>query len=368
MGKKSQMKRAVKKNKKDYLIITEQYDVKGGLRSIVNSLIPFLKDKYSIFNMNNKGKRKNNEKCTYYYNKFASIYLFKVIITIFKLKNNKKMNGKTLIISASPLFGFLALFSPIRPNIWFATSFWHEFIHKNFTTELKKNKLIFLLELFLLPIYFILENLIVLNKKINFFALSKSTRNKFFFEKNIRIMYPSIEDYWFKESSVEKENIIISVARFDDTRKDIFTLLKTAEKLPQYEFQIIGPYPKNINIEKYKNIKFLGEMEKKNIKQYLDKAKLFYLPSRQEGLGIVYLEALASGLPVITMKNGGAEDIIKNNYNGYLCNIGDYQCAAQKISLVLKNNEIYKKLYSHSIEFSKKYKEKISFTAMNFLK
>ena len=64
----------------------------------------------------------------------------------------------------------------------------------------------------------------------------------------------------------------------------------------------------------------------------------------------------------------GAEDIIKNGYNGYLCNIGDCVCAAQRISSILENKGIYEKLCSNSIKFSKEHKEKNSLTGKNFLK
>ena len=69
----------------------------------------------------------------------------------------------------------------------------------------------------------------------------------------------------------------------------------------------------------------------------------FVLPSRYETFGVVYIEALASGRPVIGALNGGAEDII-NNLNGYLVPIDDIDKLAEKML------ELYKKIDSYNEE------------------
>ena len=67
---------------------------------------------------------------------------------------------------------------------------------------------------------------------------------------------------------------------------------------------------------------FLGALSRDDVSKWMNKCDCFVLPSRYETFGVVYIEALASGRPVIGALNGGAEDII-NNLNGYLVPIDD---------------------------------------------
>ena len=61
------------------------------------------------------------------------------------------------------------------------------------------------------------------------------------------------------------------------------------------------------------------------------------MPSVYESFGIVYLEALSYGLPVIASKRTGAVDFIKNGVNGYLVEKRDVKGIAEAIEKVEKN-------------------------------
>ena len=64
-------------------------------------------------------------------------------------------------------------------------------------------------------------------------------------------------------------------------------------------------------------ITFLGEVKREDVVKELNKCDGFVLPSEHETFGVVYIEALSLGKPVLGTKNGGAEDIIKH-FNGIL--------------------------------------------------
>ena len=68
------------------------------------------------------------------------------------------------------------------------------------------------------------------------------------------------------------------------------------------------------------------------------KADAFVLPSRYETFGVVYIEALASGTPVIGTFNGGAEDIITHD-NGYIVDIDDIDSLASAMKDITINKE-----------------------------
>ena len=88
---------------------------------------------------------------------------------------------------------------------------------------------------------------------------------------------------------------------------------------------------------------FLGALSRDDVSKWMNKCDCFVLPSRYETFGVVYIEALASGRPVIGALNGGAEDII-NNLNGYLVPIDDIDKLAEKML------ELYKKIDSYNEE------------------
>ena len=85
---------------------------------------------------------------------------------------------------------------------------------------------------------------------------------------------------------------------------------------------------------------FLGALSRDDVSKWMNKCYCFVLPSRYETFGVVYIEALASGRPVIGALNGGAEDII-NNLNGYLIPIDDIDILAEKMIEVYDNIESY---------------------------
>jgi glycosyltransferase involved in cell wall biosynthesis len=80
------------------------------------------------------------------------------------------------------------------------------------------------------------------------------------------------------------------------------------------------------------NIKLLGFKNRQEIAFYLQNCHAFALASRSETFGVVYIEAMATGLPVIATKCGGPEDFV-NEQNGILVNVDD----VDDLSCALKN-------------------------------
>ncbi|RJR22734.1 MAG: glycosyltransferase family 1 protein [Nitrospiraceae bacterium] len=87
------------------------------------------------------------------------------------------------------------------------------------------------------------------------------------------------------------------------------------------------------------NIIFCGP-QKDNYKYYAA-ADVFVFPTMYEPFGNVHLEALASGLPVITTKNSGAAEIIKDGMQGFVIKEPeDIRAIAEKIGLLINNREL----------------------------
>ena len=67
---------------------------------------------------------------------------------------------------------------------------------------------------------------------------------------------------------------------------------------------------------------------------------LFLLPSDTESFGLAALEAIASGVPVISSNTGGIPEVNKQNVSGFLSNVGDIDDMAKNALYILKDDAI----------------------------
>jgi glycosyltransferase involved in cell wall biosynthesis len=144
---------------------------------------------------------------------------------------------------------------------------------------------------------------------------------------------------------------------------DLF--LKTAQqlenKIPQYQFIIVG----NSNLMKYKilakklklmNTQFTGSLPHLKIKKFYEMAKLVVIPSRwQEPLSRVTLEALSLGVPVITTKKGGQEEIINHGKNGYIVKSNVASIKSAILKGIKENNTLRLNIKKEQKSFSDKF-------------
>lgn len=101
----------------------------------------------------------------------------------------------------------------------------------------------------------------------------------------------------FKDAFKDREDIILKIGADGELRKELESMVK--------ELNLQG------------KIMFLGALSREEVAEEMNKCDGFVLASEHETFGVVYIEALAVGKPVLGTKNGGAEDIIKD-YNGIL--------------------------------------------------
>lgn len=88
-----------------------------------------------------------------------------------------------------------------------------------------------------------------------------------------------------------------------------------------------------LNLENY--IKFIGAKPHHEIPLWMNACDLFVLPSLSESFGIVQIEAMACGKPVVATRNGGSEEIIISEDYGLLCEPADPEDLAEKILIAL---------------------------------
>lgn len=96
-------------------------------------------------------------------------------------------------------------------------------------------------------------------------------------------------------------------------------------------------------------VKFEGARYGEKIKLWYNACDVYCAPSREEAFGIIYLEAMACGKPVIGPNHGGPKEIILNGINGYL--FENENCdLATKIIKILENDELAEKFGRKSRE------------------
>lgn len=83
-------------------------------------------------------------------------------------------------------------------------------------------------------------------------------------------------------------------------------------------------------------ITFLGAKDQNTLAQYYSAAQMVVMPSHYESFGMVAIEAMACGTPVIASEVGGLTYTVEDGFNGYLVPLKDYHALAHKISLLLR--------------------------------
>ena len=88
------------------------------------------------------------------------------------------------------------------------------------------------------------------------------------------------------------------------------------------------------------NIEFLGVLSRDQVVEQVEASDVFVLGSRYETFGVVVIEALALGVPVIATRCGGPEDIIREE-DGILVSVNDVNAMAAAMLNVYKNRAMY---------------------------
>lgn len=91
-------------------------------------------------------------------------------------------------------------------------------------------------------------------------------------------------------------------------------------------------------------ITFLGAKDQNTLAQYYSAAQMVVMPSHYESFGMVAIEAMACGTPVIASDVGGLTYTVEDGFNGYLVPLKDYHALAHKISLLLRHQTLRNQL------------------------
>lgn len=81
-----------------------------------------------------------------------------------------------------------------------------------------------------------------------------------------------------------------------------------------------------------KHVDFVGYQSQAAVREFLRKTDIFVLPSFAEGIPVVLMEAMATGVPVVATQIAGISELVKSGENGYLVSPGDSDALSGAIS------------------------------------
>ncbi|MDZ7626442.1 MAG: glycosyltransferase [Ignavibacteriaceae bacterium] len=157
---------------------------------------------------------------------------------------------------------------------------------------------------------------------VNFFIANSNhiaEKIKRIYNRDSAVIYPPVDVDKF-EVSEKKEDYYLIASRFVPYKK-VDLVVEAFNQLPDKKLVVIGSGPEKEKIKNIAgpNIEFLPHQPTDKLKEYLMKAKAFVFAA-EEDFGIVVVEAMASGTPVIALNKGGTAESVINGKTGVLFN------------------------------------------------
>jgi N-acetyl-alpha-D-glucosaminyl L-malate synthase BshA len=143
------------------------------------------------------------------------------------------------------------------------------------------------------------------------------------------------------------EKIITHISNFRPVKRisDVVKVFERVHKSVPCKLLLAGDGPDRAQVESlarslgvFHDVVFLGKT--KAIEQILSVSDLFLLTSESESFGLSALEALASGVPVISTNTGGIPEVNQHGYCGFLSDVGDIEDMAQNSITLLQEPDM----------------------------
>lgn len=172
---------------------------------------------------------------------------------------------------------------------------------------------------------------------------------------DLRYAPPGVDTEQFKplgRRTLEKKPYILCVGRLNDPRKNIELLGSAFALLAQqndHQTRLIfagkSPPPRAFwqvidDAGIRSRVDYIPNVSRGDLINLYQHAAVFALPSDEEGLGVVVMEAMACGVPVVSTRNGGADGIIRDGCDGLLVPLNDAAALAISLQRVLLDSRL----------------------------
>jgi glycosyltransferase involved in cell wall biosynthesis len=173
------------------------------------------------------------------------------------------------------------------------------------------------------------------------------------------VVYNGVDPARFSPPEVEPERPrIVSVGNLIPIKGHaplLHAMAAVAPKFPELACDIAGTGPELPRLSKLAadlqladRVRFLGRRSRREVADLLQGATLFALPSTYEGLGCVYLEAMACGKAAIGCRGQGIEEVIQQGVNGWLVGPDSVEELAHALSILLGDGRHRGQIGSHA--------------------
>lgn len=199
--------------------------------------------------------------------------------------------------------------------------------------------------------------------------IERYARRYYGIEKDITVIPPGVKPYKGNEKTrtelgLPRDKIILSTLGRLVERKNNSELLEIMSKINKnnrYHLVIMGEGPDRVNLErKIQDLNLQGDVtltgrvgEEKF--QYLSASDIYVSTAIHEGFGLVFLEAMESGLPVISYDNGGQVDFLKNSKTGFLVNLGNNEIFCNRLIEMIESEQMRKKMSHYNKNYIKEF-------------
>ncbi|WP_264524591.1 N-acetyl-alpha-D-glucosaminyl L-malate synthase BshA [Flavobacterium sp. N502536] len=160
----------------------------------------------------------------------------------------------------------------------------------------------------------------------------------------------------------EDERIITHISNFRKVKRipDIIKIFYNIQKEIPAKLMMVGDGPEKEKAEIlcmelgiYDKVIFFGNSNE--IDKILCFTDLFLLPSETESFGLAALEAMSSGVPVISSNSGGLPEVNFDGFSGYLSNVGNVEEMAANAIKILKDDDVLNQFKANALEVAKKF-------------
>lgn len=151
-----------------------------------------------------------------------------------------------------------------------------------------------------------------------------------------------------------------------EERKGVDVLIKAVARLHDFTLDIVGDFKDENYVKKLKDfvnekgltkkVFFRGRIDNRLMSGFYKDANIFVFPSRYEGYGMVLIEAMCFGLPIVATSIPTTLEIVKHGLNGYICPMDDVVCMARSINRLLDNRSLQRRMSVVNFEMSRKFR------------